>query len=269
MVFQLLNHRIYYKKKSFFVSGFSNIDRKAGFDLNFAKKILHDLARFHGTALALKIKRPNMFVTKIKPHCEHFNVSKSNPFSKNVPKALKEIIQSFPEYGHLVEKATNFEQTEIPDAREPFSTLVHFDLWVNNIMNKIEKDGTVNNKFVDFQIYDNRSPAADVFFFLWTSVEYEVLKQNLDHLQLHYHKIMLNTLKDFQIDTTLFDYEHFKKEMQYEASEYEFRHALLFKTFVMYLNTEELQVDLNNISPEFKDFLHFMVTECAKRGWLT
>lgn len=172
-----------------------------------------------------------MFDLIIKPHCEHFNVSKSNPLSKNVHKALKEIIQTFPEHRYLAEKATNFEQAEIPIPREPFSTLIHFDLWVNNIMNKIEEDGTIINRFVDFQIYDYRSPAADVFLFLWTSVKFEVLKQHLDHLLVYYHTTVLKTLKDFQVDTTAFDFENFKKEMQYEASKYEFKHALLFKTF--------------------------------------
>lgn len=246
------------------------MDRMVGFDLNFAESILEDLARFHGTVIAFKLNKPDIFETRIRPLCTIFNF-KEEENTTVIFKTLRQLIKTYPEYGHLAEKATRFSETKTPaTCREPFGTIIHFDLWVNNILNKIEKDGRIKNVFVDFQVYGYRSPAADVFFFLWTSVKYSVLKQNLDHLLIHYHRKLLDTLKHFSVDTSEFEYKNFEEELRLEA-EFEFGHALLFKFFLMFVKEIEIddyKLEIDELSPELREDIHYMVTECAKRRWL-
>lgn len=230
------------------------------------------MAKFHGTAIALKYKKPEIFESKIKPQCTPFNFQ--NDAIRSAIKALRELILSLPECAHLAEVATNFLEKQTPKTcREPFATLIHFDIGINNILQNVKKDGTVHNVFVDFQVYDYRSPAADVFFFLWTSVDQAVLKQNLDHLLHYYHHNLLVTLKAFNINTSVFEYESFKEEIRLE-SKFEFGHAIVLK--FMFTAMEDLEkfeengfkFEVNKISPESKSIFHFMISECAKRGWL-
>lgn len=184
--------------------------------------------------------------------------------------ALRTLIQSFPEYQHLAEKATNFLDKETPvEVREPFSSVNHFDFWINNIMVKKETNGRVRNKFIDFQGFACRSPASDVFFFLWTSVNFNVLKENLDHLLQHYHLWLVNTLENLNVDTMIFGYQSFLDEIQFEAY-FEFGHAILFKYLILILKpySDEGNFESVYFTPEYKEFVEYMVSECAKRKWL-
>lgn len=254
-----------------FFPGFGNVDFKIGFNLETAESILHDLAKFHGTAMALRYKKPDVFEEHIKPLCIPF-ILKDN-FYASVLKLLKQLIKSFPEYATLADKATNVIGKEHPSAREPYGTIIHFDFYVNNIMNRAENDEKVKNIFVDFQFYGYRSAAADVFFFLWTSVQREVLENKIDHLLNYYHQSLLHRLKAFGLDTSVFSYEKFEEDIRIET-EYEFGHTLLIMFFLkfyresIFSKNDKFTVLLDDLTPELKNYVHFMVTESVKRRWL-
>lgn len=269
-----INFSIYFTELNYnyFILGFGNVTHAVGFDRNFADQILEDLAKFHGTTIALKLKKPEIFRKQIIPKCTPFSFMTADNITKALA-ALKEIINTFPNYSHLAEKATSFQEKGTPKTcREPFGSIIHFDLWVNNILNKIDSDGTVHNVFVDFQIYGYRSPAADVFFFLWTSIDDNVLQQYLDHFLHHYHRYLIKRLEAFGIDTSPFGYEKFEEELRLE-SDFEFGHALVFKFLLrMFKDLEKAAKEhfkYGEISPDLKDTLFYMISECAKRGWLS
>lgn len=238
-----------------------------------AENVLCDVAKFHGTVIALEQKKPGIFENEIKPHCVPFVFINGSPV-KDMILSMKKLIETFPDCGQFAEKATIFLECTTPTTyREPYGSISHFDLWVNNIMNKIENGEIVKNVFVDFQLYGYRSVAADVFFFLWTSVSKKVLDKNLDHLLHHYHLNLINTLEKFKIDTSKITFESFLEEIKYE-SEFEFGHTLMFLFVTTFMKNLELNSDkqftfeLDKITPEFRERVHFMVTECVKRGWL-
>lgn len=254
-------------------SGFRNGNCTTGFDQETAEAILEDLAKFHGTVIALKMKKPEIFQEKVKPLCSTYNFTEDKAATMffNV---LKELIQSFPEYKNFADKATNFYQKKTPTTgREPFGTIVHFDLWVNNLMNKIGISGNVETIFVDFQVYCYRSSAADLFFFLWTCVQQNVLESKLDHLIKHFYKHLVKRVNAFGLETSTFTYEKFEEDMRVEA-DYEFRHSLLFVTFLKFVHgqegstSEDFKFEVTDLTPEFKQFIHFMLAECVKRKWL-
>lgn len=228
------------------------------------------MAKFHGTVIAFKQKKPDIFEKQIRPYCTPFKFV-DEPEVDVILKTLRQLLHTYPDCSHLAEIATNFQEKETPTTcREPFGTIIHFDLWVNNIMNKIDNNGDIKNMFVDFQLYGYRSAAADVFFFLWTSVEFKLLKENLDNLLRHYHRHLVETLKRFDTDATMYEYSKFEEELKIEA-EFEFGHALLFKfflTFIKDVEEQEFTLKLEEIGPELREIIHYMVTECAKRGWL-
>lgn len=254
------------------IAGFHNAEHEKGFNYNGSQKILKDLAKFHGSVIALKLKKPEVFHEKIKPLCTPFQFKQSEAF-ENMYQVLKELIQTFPEYAHLAETATNFPGKPTPTTyREPWGTVIHFDLWTNNILNKVKDDDIEKNVLVDFQVYACRSPAVDVFFHLWTSVQKEVLEEHLDDLLVHYHQNLLKTLEGYTIDTSQFGYHQFLEEIRLETG-FEFGHALGFVCMLKAIrNLDSLingfKLRVEHINPEVRDLIHLMVSECHKRGWL-
>nr|CAI5825362.1 unnamed protein product [Callosobruchus analis] len=160
--------------------------------------------------------------------------------------------------------------------REPFATLTHYDMWVNNTMQKFVDGVPVDNKIVDFQIYTYRSAASDVFFLLFSSVQLEVLRRCLDSLLKFYHEHFIAVLEMLKCDTNKFGFDKFIEEIRLEA-EYEFDHALYFSTFVVQGKKKTSELNEHSFDPEklYKDIndtarrrAWYMALECEKRGWL-
>lgn len=247
------------------------MNRTEGFNLEDAKRILRDLARFQGTAIALKLINPKLFDKKVKVFCRDFIFAEEVAFTDIIIEALKENESCFP----LAEKIGKWPCTR-PEPREPYATIAHSDLWVNNTMQKIVDGKIVSNIFVDFQCYSYRSCASDVFFFLWTSCQKDVIVKHLDELLEYYHHNLVQTLEEFNCDISQFSLEKFLEEVRLETR-YEFGHALTFVIIVKHgpiISEENIK---NNISreelvkrlpQEIKNFLYLMVQECNKRGWL-
>lgn len=133
-------------------------------------------------------------------------------FSPNIPNEASEKIISFIEESekcrHLAPKLRkSFDTSDEDESREilnkRFYTLVHKDLWVNNIMLKLNNGSPIDCKFVDFQGYSYASPATDVLFFLFTSVELEALQNNLDDLLKFYLEQFNSTLKSLNSHLSL------------------------------------------------------------------
>lgn len=129
-------------------------------------------------------------------------------------------------------KAIEIETTQKFTYREPFATLSHRDMWVNNFMVKFEEEKVVKNKFVDFQVYSYESPVRDLVFFLFTSVQIDVLKNNIDYLLDFYYNIFLETLNQFRCPTKDFSIKNFMDEINFYGI-HEISHILGMLVFVV------------------------------------
>ncbi|XP_072400514.1 uncharacterized protein [Diabrotica undecimpunctata] len=250
--------------------GYNNIDRVKGFDLKTSKIILKDIAHLHAVGLSLKLKDPKKFDEKVKKYCHVYEPPKEN--SEN--NLLKAVVAENEECRQFLSSIHGWG--EIPKAapREPFATLVHQDLWTNNTMQKFENGNPVGNKLVDLQIYEYGSPAADVFFFIFSSIPLEVLEPHLDDLLHFYHENFTGFLKKHKCNLE-FSYDQFLDEMEF-VSAFEFSHALLFHLVAVngkkggHEPDELPSVDkfLKYMSQPVKEKAWYMVKECVKRGWL-
>lgn len=160
--------------------------------------------------------------------------------------------------------------------REPFATLIHQDMWVNNMMQKYEDGIPVSNKFVDFQMIDYGSPMGDLFFLLFSSVQVSVLREHIDGLLRFYHQRFIGVLEELKCDIKPFNFDSFMEELRLET-EYEFPHVILFSTFIVNLDKRSQQFDggrpdkekmLSLVNQENRERARFIAVECAKRGWL-
>ncbi|CAH1113499.1 unnamed protein product [Psylliodes chrysocephalus] len=258
------------------IKGYKNLDRFVGFDLSTSRTILKTLAQFHAIPLAIKLKEPEVFEQKIKPHLSCFlpKLPKVNLSSETAE--LVKLLEESEECRHLtgvLEKSIEYFLLFPEIYREPFSTVVHRDFWVNNIMVNSKNDV----KIVDFQMYTYDSPIVDLFFFLFTSVQTEVLKENLDNLLHFYHENFIQTLVDHKCQTEAFSYEKFLDEIS-ACGKYEFG-RVMFMLCLVVRGPKEFSLDQDNTSDtpklntkhlttDDKDRVFWFAQECYRRGWL-
>lgn len=197
--------------------------------------ILKDLAQFHAVPVALKMKKPKIFEEKIKKYMACFQPPLP-PVDKSYPNGIiMAILRENPVSAALipkVEKSSKYDRVCNTKFREPFASISHQDLWVNNFMVKSEGQKIVSNKFVDFQTCTYDSPVRDLMFFLFTSVQFDVLKEQLDYLLEYYHTNFVKTLEDLGCRSTDFSEEKFFEELFY-FGEYEIHHILFMYLLIV------------------------------------
>lgn len=216
------------------IQGYSIGDRFDGFDLKTTEAIVVALANLHSVTVALKIKNPQIFQENIRLHLppmkgfsdisDEIKEGMKNNLLKILEKndEITPYLTTIKDYLNRGEKA--FEENTT--AREPFATVCHNDFWVNNIMIKTINDQT-KIKILDFQIVDYGSPARDLIFFLYSSVQRDVIdKHSANFIQLYY-KTFINTLERFKCDVTPFSFQVFNDELKYEAKASQLFHCLV------------------------------------------
>ncbi|XP_063900499.1 uncharacterized protein LOC135120083 [Zophobas morio] len=258
------------------VSGFVNVERTEGFDLDTSKLILRDLAQLHGIGIALKLQEPKIFNQKVRPYLTPLTLPEE-AHDDWKDKYLK-IIHSIPRLEPYLErlKKVNFDMKGPPPPREPFASISHNDCWVNNAMVKFENGKAVESRLVDFQISAYASPAKDVLFFLFSSLRNDVLRKNCDGLIRYYHENLIGVLKELKCDTKPFCFEEFKKELDFEAKHTQFVDTVLmlipiFAPKLKVKDWAEIEpTDIGNNEPTelHMEKLVVIVEEYAKRGWI-
>ncbi|XP_018580235.1 uncharacterized protein LOC108917905 [Anoplophora glabripennis] len=267
------------------MKGYYCVDRTIGFDLNAAKYILKNLAILHGVPLALKLKRPEEFQKKILPHIHTIKLFDGlgddilNAMIDSFISIAKENEECLPFIPNMKKKLLeSFNLLENPiQPREPFSTLIHLDFWVNNTMVRTEEGKVVGNKIVDFQIPEYGSPARDLTFFIFDSIQNEVIVKHYNHLIEFYHQNLIDTLKQFDVNTKSFSLEAFKDEIDLAMKEFVRLQCFImlkpiFATQDTVKEVEDMSLnDLkenNVIAQPQKEKLWMLVKEFGKRGWL-
>ena len=261
------------------VKGYYTGDRSKGYDLEHAEMTVKALARFHALGIATKIKKPGIF--------EVFKM-----YAKTLPgesvggsmfKLILSKIEEDPEMNPYFDKCYKiFTEVTIDNIwndtlREPWTTIIHSDFWVNNVMFRRNEKGAVDDvKFIDFQIYLYGSPIRDLLFFLFSSVELEVTDEEIENLMDEYYVAFIKTLEKMGCKTDVFTKEGFKEKM-HEDAEREFVH-LCFMVKILTLSVSDID-DFNydkmqNVLNEYKgndlfiERLRRVVLSFVKRNWI-
>ncbi|KAJ8984932.1 hypothetical protein NQ317_012182 [Molorchus minor] len=239
------------------------------------------MAFFHAVPLALKLNTPDVFEEQIKPHLtDQFPQGGVTPLI--VQLVILDFLQTCDEchvFMPALKKILKRPRVEkIEERKEPWLTIGHGDMWVNNIMVRFEDDTPTSVKFIDFQNFAYRSPAVDLFLFLWSSVQNSVLEEHFDDLLKLYHESFTEKLQELGCDTAPFPLENLVEEMKM-AAKYGLSHALFMMTFVVFCKRGGFSVDQDSssppqlgtkedITPEARAKVVFMVKKCHERGWL-
>ncbi|CAH1106463.1 unnamed protein product [Psylliodes chrysocephalus] len=267
--------------------GYSNIDRYIGYNLEEAHVLLKDLAALHAIPLAIKLRKPEFFQKEIRPFLNNQFIHEDNNAFGDTNLLLLDILCESDKCGPFISRVRKvlnaYKHPQKYQAREPFATFYHGDLWVNNAMMKYENGKPVSNKFIDFQCYDYRSPASDLLNFLITSVNTDVLKEEIDGLLKFYHSEFLDNLRKLECDIEPFNWFKFQEELKEDAQRI-FAWATFFVNFVVFgpkgahEHKQEANFNFDNIAHrdtirksimlEAKERLYFIVQYYARKNWL-
>lgn len=261
-----------------------------GFHYEDALLILNDLALFHALPVAVKLKMPDTFETKIKKYVERtFLVPTPDtkegdrikpPPPMNDFEVYCEILENFDECQIFVngmrKKKEYFLQNLMElvnkPRNEPFATISHNDMWVNNTMQVVKEDKIVKNKFIDFQTYNYNSAVRDLLLFIGSSIQLPVLQKNFDDLLEYYYRNFLNILLELQCDISTFSRNQFEKELNLEAFEQMYNilmfHRVIFgkKGEAVLMPGKPLQKE--DVSDILRERAAALVNIFGRKGWI-
>ncbi|XP_076249222.1 uncharacterized protein LOC143188702 [Calliopsis andreniformis] len=203
-------------------SGYSTEDRISGLDKKHTEHALEALAKLHAIAIALKIKKPQLFKKMISDvMAEIINETTEKCVMGMIEKAradIKDTEEAKP-YLDRVNRTIEFginikKDTQKP--KEPWGTLVHSDFWVNNMMFRHGENGEIIDvKIVDFQLSAYDYGINDLIFFLVSSVETEILDNKFSDMLDYYYSCFIKYLKTLKTDTSKFSKETFDEIVSY------------------------------------------------------
>lgn len=236
------------------------------------------MAQFHAVPIALKLQQPETFEKKVKKYLACFHPL---PPEFVCPEAEQTILDILSECEYCLPTIPKFKKWYkhafdiTTEFTEPFATVVHRDMWINNFMVKLDGDLIAKNKFVDFQLYSYDAPVKDLLFFLFTSVQVDVLKTNLDYLLKHYHKHFLHTLMELNCPITDFSYDKFMEQIKLYGG-FEVGHIIYMLLFVVCakkemlpdLDTDPGYIPKEKLLPEAKERSRWILQEFEKRKWM-
>lgn len=263
--------------------GYGNVDRHVGFDELTSYTILRDLATFHAVFLALKLQKPELLEKKVKPYLTRageVDEELQAGFNKPIFAVFDQIPEIQPNIDRI-KKAVNDSNVfgERP-LREPWVTVIHMDFWMNNIMVTGGKDS--KTMFLDFQLPNFGTPVADLIFFLFTSVQLDVIREKLDDFIEFYHEQFTKNLRELDVSTDNYSFEGLLKEIATEVKVGEFGHVLDHSHFI-FCEKGKTNFDQSNKDFTKEDLIvqedievndkhiakySWIISEVLKRNWI-
>ncbi|KAJ8871951.1 hypothetical protein PR048_028291 [Dryococelus australis] len=268
------------------VQGYRVADRVLGQDLTHAELVMTDLAKFHATGIAIKLRKPEVFRNKLMKACEAFKIRISSLENdhlqgKNFVESLRRIPICEQKINLIYEHIKNFidysHSDEFRYPTEIFGTIIHDDLWTNNMMFKyrsVKDNDPIGVKIYDFQVVRYGSPLTDVIFYLFTSTITGIVTKHLDMLLKLYYNSFVDWLKILGCDTTEFQFNVFLGEVK-SAAQLELIH-ILYWLFPITLHKDQLEefktgsphenvIDFNE---DFIQKARDTITVFSERNWL-
>ena len=216
-------------------------------DLEHARVAIRALAKFHALGMAVKYKHPDQFEA-LKLHCKCFEVNQD--FFQGAKDTLIKALHSDSDINKYKSKWEPLMELGVENwigiPKEPWSTIIHSDFWVNNIMFHKNSTGKVDDiKFVDFQSYLFQNPINELMFFIVANVITDLIPKNLDSLLDFYYETFISNLTKMECDVSLFGRDKFNEKVK-ESARTEFNHyAFMLK--ILTIDVEKDGVDTSKL----------------------
>ncbi|KAH8412146.1 hypothetical protein KR009_000092 [Drosophila setifemur] len=239
------------------VRGYRPGNRHKSYDLPHIVLILNYLAQYHALPIALRLKKPQLYEEQVRPFFRKFDMNGNIPPSEqelidfDILSDIRQVASEEKDVERVKELLGLFNEFQAAKDVEdgPFNTLVHGDLWINNLMVKYgewkNEEGTpIRVKIVDFQIAQYGSLVHDIIFLLFSSLDTTVLEENYYNFLAIYYKAFIQTLREMDVDTSSYTYEGFLEEVQ-RVAHLQIPHAIFMMRVIL--------ADNSTLPKEYKD----------------
>ncbi|KAH8260124.1 hypothetical protein KR026_003493, partial [Drosophila bipectinata] len=225
-------------RSSHFVPG----QRLRPLDMNHTRMALQYLAEFHALPVALRQLKPHVFQEQVIPFFQKFDWHAAAPEWKAVMKAetLEDIRRATNNDPVLVSRVRElsdkfFEFLASPPDRPdgPFSSIIHCDYWINNLMFQYgEYDSPTRLKIIDFQTAQYDSVGHDIIAFLLSSVDTAIVEIHFEHMLEIYYEAFEACLRRVGADLSGYSYSEFRAEVK-RVAYLQVPHAIFMTRFIL------------------------------------
>lgn len=259
------------------------MDRHLGFNLEGAKRMLKDIAAFHAVSVALKLHEPDTFEMKVKKHVLSTEEFMNLPLENLMPPVFLKVVEEIEELLLHTSRVRNMVQQGVIQkifltfpCTEPFATIIHTELWTNNTMQKNENGNIIINKIIDFQRCKYGNPLSDVIYFLFSSVQKNIVKHYFEDLIVFYQENFFTVLENLKCDTSALQ-RNFLEQVNVDGP-YELFHLLFTAPLICRRKDKEAvhsgrlfdaTTDESSVSQEARNLIAHVLIEFAKNGWLS
>ncbi|XP_045114676.1 uncharacterized protein LOC123506551 isoform X2 [Portunus trituberculatus] len=208
------------------VDGFKMFDRKKGMDKAHATLVVRELARLHAASVVAQDKMSEPIEDTHDFLMEDFDTLEM-PDGKKIFEIV--FASNLTNGAKMAEKIGGYEKVAewlnskskeglsmfvdcIRSKNEPFNVVCHGDCWNNNILFKYDEAGKpIDVRLIDLQICRKATPATDLNYFMYTSLNGPERKENLQSFLEIYYDTFLQVLSRAG-KTMPFSLEELKKE---------------------------------------------------------
>lgn len=261
-------------------ANYTTQDRILGLDKTHMDFAINHLARLHAITICLKLKKPELFEKVIRPTLEYSaNEAALNGILDMVQKAFEDYknIREAQSYLGRIEKTIEYGQRATVTPEEPWTTLVHHDFWVNNMLFKYDESGRpISMKIVDFQLTVYDYGVNDLIFFIISSSRKDVLDDHLDDMIDLYYDSFVECLGSLGADTKLFPKSKFLEQLN-QCAPIKFNQCIMMVQVIQAargsvtetVDTAEKNVFKGGIDDEnYKQKMLHVLTTFDRKGWL-
>lgn len=192
-------------------------DRILGLDKVHMDFAIGHLAKLHAITIGLKLRKPDSFKNAVLPVLEYVvNEDAQNGVTEMVQKAHNDYksMKEAESYLDKIKKTLEYASHVTVTPKEPWTTLVHNDFWVNNMMFKYDESNKLTNmKIVDFQLTIYDYGVHDLIFFLISSSQKDVLDKHLDDMIDLYYDSFIKCLESLNVNTNMFPKNEFLEQL--------------------------------------------------------
>ncbi|KAK4309907.1 hypothetical protein Pmani_018488 [Petrolisthes manimaculis] len=205
--------------------GFKMFDRMKGMDIPHCSLVLKELGRLHAASVLLQNELSEPIDEKYEFLQKDFNNFKSGTHNSQ----MESMFQGYFTNGaDMAEKFGGYDLvaswlrknkprvselfSESLESRPPFQVVCHGDCWNNNLLFKYNDEGDpIDVRLLDLQICRFASPATDLNYLLYTSLNGNDRKQHLDSYLRSYYEAFSRVLMDGE-KTVPYTQEELRKE---------------------------------------------------------